>query len=112
MLKVVDSILKDDQPFTRGKLIRFEDNDVSQAQYEFIRENLIEYVVFDKSDYLVEFKQPDFEASTNTLSIYMTITIPDKVLRSDKSGRTALFEEQQASFKKFYENLKEQFHTD
>jgi hypothetical protein len=108
MLEVINSEINEiDEPFAIKKMFYFIDKDVSKNQYELIKERLLDYFIYQQPKYLIEFKKPEYEQSTKTLSIDMTIILPDKIFRQDNEKRSELFEEQKTAFKKFYEILKQ-----
>jgi hypothetical protein len=79
MLEVINSEINEiDEPFAIKKMFYFIDKDVSKNQYELIKERLLDYFIYQQPKYLIEFKKPEYEQSTKTLSIDMTIILPDK----------------------------------
>ncbi len=109
MLKVIEAVINNnDEPFAVKKIINFEDTNVNLKQFEFIRDRLIDYLLFNQQEYLIEFKKPVYNKSTHTIVIDFEITIPDEIFRKDNTTRNQLFIGQEIKFKKFYEILKQE----
>lgn len=109
MLKVIETVINNnDEPFAVKKIINFEDANVNLKQFEFIKDHLIDYILFKQSEYLVEFKKPVYNKSIDTIFIDFIITIPDKIFRKENTTWNQLFKEQEIKFKQFYEILKQE----
>jgi hypothetical protein len=105
MLKFNECEIKVNKPFTTDMVIKFVDNGVNKEQYRFISNRLNNHNLYLDNEYSMT-SEIEYNESLQTLSIEVTISIPNRIMPKDADKTKELFIIHMNRFQKFYERIK------
>ncbi len=104
MLKFNECEIKVNKPFATDMVIKFVDTGVNIEQYRFISNRLNNQNLYLDNEYSMT-SEIEYNESLQTLSIEVTIIIPNRIMPKDADKTKELFIIHINRFKKFYERI-------
>lgn len=104
MLKFNECEIKVNKPFATDMVIKFVDNGVNKEQYQFISKRLNNHNLYLENEYSMT-SEIEYNESLQTLSIEITIIIPNRIMPKDADKTKELFIIHINRFQKFYERI-------
>ncbi len=104
MLKFNECEIKVNKPFATDMVIKFVDNGVNKEQYRFISNRLNNHNLYLDNEYSMT-SEIEYNESLQTLSIEVTIIIPNRIMPKDADKTKELFIIHINRFQKFYERI-------
>ena len=90
------------KPLATDILLTFKDEGVTNEQFTFLKERLDFYRMDINSEYVMK-SHIDYDKSSETVLIGVTITIPDRLIPKNHAKLTKLIMDLERGFLKFYE---------
>ncbi|MBZ2166187.1 hypothetical protein [Methanobacterium spitsbergense] len=104
MLKFDEYEIKVNKPFATDMVIKFVDNGVNREQYRFISNRLHNQNLYLDNEYSMT-SEIEYNESLQTLSIEVTIIIPNRIMPKDADKTKEIFIIHINRFQKFYERI-------
>jgi hypothetical protein len=104
MLKFNECEIKVNKPFATDMVIKFVDTGVNIEQYRFISNRLNNQNLYLDNEYSMT-SEIEYNESLQTLSIEVTIIIPNRIMPKDTDKTKELFIIHINRFQKFYERI-------
>ena len=104
MLKFNECEIKVNKPFATDMVIKFVDTGVNREQYRFISNRLNNQNLYLDNEYSMT-SEIECNESLQTLSIEVTIIIPNRIMPKDADKTKELFMIHINRFQKFYERI-------
>jgi hypothetical protein len=82
LIKIVDIKINNKKHSTTDLFLKFEDNNVSNDQYAFLKDRLHTFKNYITKDYSLECKM-EYDKISENLFIEITIIIPEKLMPKD-----------------------------
>jgi hypothetical protein len=102
LIKIVDIKINNKKHSTTDLFLKFEDNNVSNDQYAFLKDRLHTFKNYITKDYSLECKM-EYDKISENLFIEITIIIPEKLMPKDLEKCTEIIMNKIYLFRKFYE---------
>lgn len=112
MIEFRDCKVNKTKPVATDIFIIFEDTEVSEKQFKFLKDKLDDYILEINEEYDLETKT-DYDKSSKVLLIGITVVIPDRLLPKGSTmsdvhtPNIKLIADHIAGFRQFYERQKD-----
>ena len=102
MIKIVDIKVNIKKPTTTDIYLKFEDDEVNEDMYNFLKERIDTFRLYVDNNYSME-SEIEYDEILETLTIGITIIIPEKLLTIDLQKCTEIIINKINLFRNFYE---------